>query len=89
VTGPKPIRHTAPMSRVTGLAVEGWVVLVEGSRRGEKTTYLVGLSTALECEKAVRELYRSEPGAVIRAVAPLSPAALKIQKLKKGEVRSW
>jgi hypothetical protein len=79
----------SPTSRGTGLADEGWVVLVEGSRRGEKATYLVGLSTPPECEGAVKERYLSGPGAVIRAVAPLSAAALNIQKLKMGEVRPW
>jgi hypothetical protein len=81
--------HIDAMSSVAGLADEGWVVLVEGSGRGEKATYLVGLPTPPECEGAVRELYRTEPGAMMRAVAPLSPAALKAQKLERGEVRPW
>jgi hypothetical protein len=84
----RSVNLASPMSRGTGLADEGWVVLVEGSGRGERQ-YLVGLSTPPECEGPVRERYLSEPGAVIRAVAPLRAAALNIQKLKKEEVRPW
>jgi hypothetical protein len=76
------------MSRDDDFADEGWVVLVEGRGR-ERATYLVGLATSPECEETVRKRYSSEPGVIIHAVSPLSRAALKVQKLRRGEVRPW